>query len=155
MEELIARAAELRVAGEKWLTVAAELGRSVQTVTGWPNKHPELWKKHYARAVTEQLKDASSEAMHTLRKLMRSPHEEVQQLAAQKILQLREAREKAAQQKGKPVGSPVPEVRQLVDYLEGMTHEQFYNSFGLDPPAAVGGAAEPVDRDPPRPRLAE
>ncbi len=155
MEELIARAAELRVAGEKWQTVAAEIGRSVVTVTGWPKRHPELWKKHYARAVAEQLKDAASEAMHTLRKLMRSPQEEVQQLAAQKILQLREARERAAQQKGKPVGSPVPEVRQLVDYLEGMTHEQFYDSFGLDPPAAVGGPAEPADRDPPRPSLAE
>ena len=81
---------------------------------------------------------------------------DVQQLATQKILQLREARKKTARKNGADAaGNPIPEVRQLIGYLEGMTHEQFYDSFGIDPPALAGGPPEPVGGDPECPALAE
>ena len=156
LEALIALAAEKRVAGEKWQAVAEAVNRSVRTVQNWQKSHPEVWKKHFAKAEAHLMKDASSEAMHVLRKLMRSKREDVQQLAAQKILQLREARKKTTRKKGADaVGSLVPEVRQLIGYLEGMTHEQFYDSFGIDPPALAGGPPEPLGGDPECPALAE
>ena len=107
LEALIALAAEKRVAGEKWQAVAEAVNRSVRTVQNWPKGHPEVWKKHFAKAEAHLMKDASSEAMHVLRKLMRSKREDVQQLAAQKILQLREARKKTAREIGHlPLSGP-------------------------------------------------
>ena len=156
LEALIALAAEKRVAGEKWQAVAEAVNRSVRTVQNWPKGHPEVWKKHFAKAEAHLMKDASSEEMHVLRKLMRSKREDVQQLAAQKILQLREARKKTARKQGADAaGSPIPEVRQLIGYLEGMTHEQFYDSCGIDPPALADGPPEPLGDDPECPALAE
>ncbi len=119
IEALVALAAETRVGGAKWQGVADAVKRSVSTVQKWPKQFPDLWKKHFARAETALMKDASSEAMHTLRQLMRSKNEKVRHEAAQRILHLREARKKPARKaKDGAAGSPVPEIRQLVDYLE-------------------------------------
>jgi len=149
---LIARAVELRVSGEKWQAVADACNRSLKTVQSWPKIHAEVWVKLYAKAEARLMKDASSEAMHVLRKLMRSELPAVQQLAAQKILHLREQRKKATRKKREPAGgSPVPEVRQLVVYLEGMTYDQFYESFGID----ADRPAEPAAGDSPSPAIAE
>ena len=148
LEDLVALAAEKRVAGEKWQAVADAVKRSERTVRGWPKGHPELWKKHYAKAESLLVKDAASEALHTLRKLLRSESETVQQHAAQKLLQLRDARKKPALKGVGAGGSPIPEVRQLVDYLQGMSHDQFHETFGPDPDPPVERAAEAPLGDP-------
>ena len=156
--DFIALAAEKRVAGETWVAIARAVNRSVRTVQTWPKRFPELWKKHYAKAEATLMKEASSEAMHTLRKLMRSESEPVQQLAAQKILQLQEARAKPTRQSGHDGadGSSIPEIRQIVDYLEGLTHEQFTEQFGTPEPGMVVAAlAEIESDDPASPAVAE
>ena len=156
--DFIALAAEKRVAGETWATIARAVNRSVRVVQTWPKRFPDLWKKHYAKAEALLMKEASSEAMHTLRKLMRSVSEPVQQLAAQKILQLQESRAKPARTSGKEGadGSTIPEIRQIVDYLEGLTHEQFAEQFGpAELGVAVAETAEIAGDDPASPALAE
>ncbi len=158
LENLVTLAAEKRVAGEKWQAVADAVRRSLGTVQKWPKQYPDLWKQHYAKAEAALLKDASSEAMLTLRQLLRAESEPVRQAAAQKILQIREDRKKPARKKGDgAAGSPVPEIRQLVDYLEGLSHERYAELFdeggaGTAPP---GGPAETAFGDPPRPALPE
>ncbi len=146
LEELIALAAEMRVAGEKWQTVASAVKRGLTTVQRWPKCHPEPWKKYYAKAEALLMKDAASEALHTLRKLLRSESETVQQHAAQKLLQLRDARKKPARPSDGSGGSPIAEVRQLVDFLEALNHDQFHDYFGDPEPPA------PADEPAPAPR---
>ena len=156
--DFIALAAEKRVAGETWATIARAVNRSVRVVQTWPKRFPELWKKHYAKAEATLMKEASSEAMHTLRKLMRSESEPVQQLAAQKILQLQESRAKPGKKSGNDGadGSPIPEIRQIVDYLEGLTHEQFTEQFGAaEPGVVVAAPPEIAGDDPASPALTE
>ncbi len=154
---LLARAAEMRAEGETWPTIAAAVDRSANTVQKWPKQHAKRWKKLFARAEAALLKDASSEAVHTLRKLLRSKVPKVQQDSAQKLLLLREARTKTGRSRGdRAAGSAVPEVRQLVEYLEGLSDGQFRELFDPpDPGALAPGPPDPALGHPPRPALAE
>jgi len=157
LDGLIARAAEMRAEGATWQTVADAIGRSRRTVESWPKKHAKRWKRLFARAEAALLKDASSEAVHTLRKLLRSKLPKVQHDAAQKLLLLREARTKTGRNRGeRPGGSAVPEVRQLVEYLEGLSDGQFRELFDPpDPGALAPGPPVAAVARPSRPALAE
>ena len=153
---LIARAAEMRAEGETWQTVADAVGRSRLTVQKWPKQHAKRWTKLFARAEASLLKDASSEAVHTLRKLLRSKIPKVQQDSAQKLLVLREARTKTGRARvGRTGGSAVPEVRGLVEYLEGLSDARFRELFDPpDPGALAPGPPDPTVADPAGPALA-
>jgi hypothetical protein len=153
---LIARAAEMRAEGETWQVVADAIGRSANTVKKWPKQHAKRWNKLFARAEAALLKDASSEAVHTLRKLLRSKVAKVQHDAAQKLLLLREARSKTGRSRERSGGSAVPEVRQLVEFLEGLSDGQFRELFDPpDPDALAPGHPDAAVAHSPRPAVAE
>ena len=137
LHALIARAAEMRAEGETWPVVAAAVCRSATTVQKWPKQHAKRWKQVFARAEAALLKDASSEAVHTLRKLLRSKVPKVQQDSAQKLLLLREARTKTGRSRGGRPAGGAPEVRQLVEYLEGLSDGQFRELFDPPDPGAL------------------
>lgn len=131
LRELVGRIAASRVAGEKWQAIADSLGKAMGTVESYPRRYPAIWKAAYAKAEKAILKEARSEALHTLRKLLRSDSEAVQQQAAQKLLLVAEAKAQAKLAAAAPrSGSPIAEVRELVEFLEGMDHDRFREFFG-------------------------
>ena len=136
----LARAAEMRTGGETWQKVADELGRTLTAVKQWPGNYSDRWLPLLAMAEAELLQDLNSESLLTLRQLLRSKSDPVRQRASDAVRKL--LGDLPEGRAGRIRESPVPEIRQLVAYLETLSEGQFREYF--DPPAD----------DPPPPALA-
>ena len=90
-DELLALAAELRVAGLTWEVIAGRVRRAANTVRHWPSQYPTRWKRFRAAAEQQQLADATAESIHTLRRQLRSTDEKTSREAAAKLIQYRAA----------------------------------------------------------------
>jgi hypothetical protein len=69
---LMTVAAELRAGGASWEMVAAKVGREARTCRSWPQRYPDDWERLFGAAADRLLADAGAEALHFLRKLLRS-----------------------------------------------------------------------------------
>lgn len=85
-DALIARAAELRVAGQSWDAAAAAVGRKPATVRQWATMYALRWHRAVRAAERERLTEATAEAVHTLRKQLRSGDDKAERDAAQKLI---------------------------------------------------------------------
>ena len=79
---LMAVAAQRRAAGHSWDTIGAEVQRAERTCRSWPQRYPEAWQRLYLEAEEHVLTEASVEAMHYLRKLLRTDNPWLQQNTA-------------------------------------------------------------------------
>lgn len=86
---LLRRAAELRVGGSGWEAVAKAVGRSVETVRGWPRLHPQRWRQALAEAEQQLLTETTAESILTLRRQLRSDDEKTCRDAADKLLRFK------------------------------------------------------------------
>src|SRR5262245_16969790 len=88
-ETLVATAAALRAAGEAWDNIAKEIGRSSARIRHWPREYPDDWNRAFRHAENQILRQAANEAVHTLRRLMRSDDEKIARGAANDLLNYR------------------------------------------------------------------
>jgi hypothetical protein len=90
---LMAVAAELRAAGSPWEAVAQKVLRSPRTCRSWSERYPHDWQRLYCAAEDKLLAEAAAEAMHFLRRLLRSKDEWILQNTAKFLVsERREAR---------------------------------------------------------------
>ena len=123
----LARAAEMRTGGETWQKVADELGRTLTAVKQWPGNYADRWVPLLAGAEADLLQELNSESMLTMRQLLRSKCEPVRQKAADALQKL--LADLPGVHAGRVSESPVPEIRQLVAYLETLSEGQFRELF--------------------------
>jgi hypothetical protein len=90
-DDLLALAAELRVAGVSWEEIARRVRRAVSSVRQWPSHYAARWHRFRMAAEQQQLADATVESIHTLRRLLRSKDEKTCREAAAKLIQYRAA----------------------------------------------------------------
>lgn len=83
---VLARAAELRVTGQKWEAVAAALAVPVPTVKSLRQRHPNLWRRLYTAEFAEVYGEAEAKALQTARGLLDSPDARLRLRAAATIL---------------------------------------------------------------------
>jgi len=89
LKDLLAQAALLRAGGASWKTVAAAVGRDVDTVRHWPERYPNEWTR-FRRAAEDQLSaDAFGESITSLRHLMRSENEKSRLAASVAVVKMR------------------------------------------------------------------
>jgi hypothetical protein len=137
--KLLAQAAELRVAGAEWKTVAREVNRAVRTVYYWPRKYPERWARALQQAERLMTAQSDSESVNTLRRLLLSSEEKVRWRAARALIARRLDRDKlelAAPPPDQHVLSP--EAALLAAQLEEHSDEEHAATFAdLFPSAAA------------------
>ena len=68
---LMKLAAELRVGGGSWETVAAKVQRSARTCQRWPDRYPQEWDRLFRLAETKSRLEVRNEALLFLRKFCR------------------------------------------------------------------------------------
>jgi hypothetical protein len=78
----MAVAAELRAGGASWEAVADKVGREARTCRSWPHRYPDAWEQLFRAAEDRLLGDAGGEALHFLRKLLRSDNPTLSQNTA-------------------------------------------------------------------------
>lgn len=118
----LARAANLRAAGCSWESVAAKLGRAVETVLKWPDD--ERWPAAFADAEKRLAVEVGAEAVLVLRNLLRAEDEKVRRDAARFLLELR-FRLIAPPDPADELPSPrSADARRLVAFLEGHSDDE-------------------------------
>ena len=141
----ILQAAELRAGGASWETVAAQVGRSADTVRHWPNAYPDVWKQALHDAEQRLVSDAGAEAVLTLRRLLRSDDEKVRRDAARFLVNLRVERDKLERRPGKGGRTPAgTDAQRLAEFVEGLDDAQVHailDELAGEPGTAAGGAA--------------
>jgi transcriptional regulator with XRE-family HTH domain len=125
---VLRKAADLRAAGNAWEAVADAVGLSPGAVRRWPQKYPAPWRAALEEATRRTLAEATAEAVTMLRRQLRSPNEKAVREAAQQLVQIRVALDKARPPKGKTPSAasadPPAYAQRLVNYVRGLTHEQ-------------------------------
>jgi hypothetical protein len=122
-EAVLARAAELRAAGNGWEVVAQTLRRSLPVVRRWPDLFPDRWQAATRLAERRLLSDASAESVLVLRQLLRSNDDKVRRDAARLLVSLRLEQAKLDQKAEPEAAAPTPD-RLFAEFLEAHTDEQ-------------------------------
>jgi hypothetical protein len=144
--DLFARAAELRVAGRTWKTVAAEVRRTEQTVRKWPRKYPDRWLAALLQAERFMTAQADNESIHTLRGLLVSKDEKVRWHAANALIARRVARDKMELKSRQETDQPLSnEAYHLLVLMDRHTNEELKEIIGsIRPlPVSASGGGEP------------
>ena len=113
---------------------------SVASVKQWPLRCADRWLPLLAAAEGELLQDLKSESILTLRQLLRSKLDPVRHKASETVQKI--FGDLPGGLAGRVSPSPVPEVRQLVAYLESLSEGQFRELFEIPddpPPPALAG----------------
>jgi hypothetical protein len=140
--KLLALAAELRVAGADWKTVAREVHRAVRTVYYWPRKYPDRWARAVQTAERLMTAQSDSESVNTLRRLLMSSDERVRWRAATLLIARRTERDKLEQAAPTPSRPELsPEAALLAARLEEHPDEPLSAVFADLRPSAAGPAA--------------
>jgi hypothetical protein len=145
---LLARAADLRAAGAAWDAVARALNRAAATVRKWPELYRTRWRAALHAADERLVAETTAEAVHVLRRLLRSADEKIQRDAAKLLVDLRAGRPAAA---APTSPEPASDAARFVALLESQTHDHLLKLdaalHGPQPPARgpdddlpVGGA---------------
>lgn len=120
----VERAAELRVSGLSWQQVAQKMRRKVNTVRQWTSRYPEHWKQLIERARQVLADEGADEAVSVLRTQLRGQEDKVSQVAARELINNKRSLDVSSP-------PPVPSVlHRFVDYLEGLSDEQFASLLG-------------------------
>ncbi|MFO0796992.1 MAG: hypothetical protein U0804_05905 [Gemmataceae bacterium] len=118
IDATLARAAQLRAAGCSWESVAAQLGKTVETVLKWPETYADRWPPLLADAEKRVAVEAGAEATLVLRQLLRAEDEKVRRDAARFLLELR-FKLVAPPDPSDPLPAPrSADARRLVAFLE-------------------------------------
>jgi hypothetical protein len=125
-DDLLNHAAELRAGGLSWEAVAAQVGRSAETVRKWPAAYPDRWQALLHAAERRLARDAGAESVLILRQLLRSDDEKIRRDAARLLINLRLQLARldhtsAAQAAARPTSGAV---RLLAHLLETHSDEQ-------------------------------
>ena len=145
---VFARAAELRVGGATWKTVAREVRRAERTVRRWPRYYPDRWFAALLQAERLMTAQADNESLHTLRCLLTSEDEKIRWHAAKSLIVRRVERDKielrARQESDQPLSN---EAFQLLCFLDRQSNEELQDAISsvrsLPAPASRGGAPTP------------
>jgi hypothetical protein len=123
-QELLARAAELRVAGAMWTTIAREVNRAVRTVYYWPRKYPDQWFAALLQAERFLTANADCVSVQTLRGLLTSGSENLRWHAARTLIARRIDRDRLERQTPAP-SQPAPSPQaELIAFLDGHSDEE-------------------------------
>jgi hypothetical protein len=122
-ESVLARAAELRAAGNGWEAVAEVLRRSPGTVRRWPELYTDRWQAAVRLAERRLLADAGAESILVLRQLLRSRDDKVRRDAAKFLIFLRLEQAKLDLKAEPAPAEPTPD-RLFAEFLEAHTDEQ-------------------------------
>ena len=79
-------AATLRAYGQTWEQVSTAIGRTVDAMKKWPQRHRAEWEAIYSEASQRVWDEAEAEARDVQRKLLRSEDERVRQSAAHSLM---------------------------------------------------------------------
>lgn len=152
-EELLEKAAELRASGASWEAVAAAVGRAAETVKRWPRLYQKKWEHLLSKAEKQQLREATAESLHTLRRQLRLPDDKASRDAAQKVMQFRLAVAKSVNTKSAGKKPTTTRFSRICAYLESLDDEQLSHLLEdlLRPGehAAAAGPLEPGAKGPP------
>jgi Homeodomain-like domain len=120
----IERAAQLRATGMGYLEIARELGRPVNTVRNWSYTYRDHWNQLMATHQQGVTTDAYSEALASLRVLLRSDDERIRRDAAKAIL------DTTGPIQPVPDQPPITDLHRFADYLEGLSDEDLLALLG-------------------------
>lgn len=141
---LIRTAAELRAAGTPWDAIGPQVGRSPATVRQWPRLYPKRWAAAYREGARQLRADAAAEAVHTLRRQLRSADDKASRDAADKLLKHADPpahRKRPAQPKPSAASSRAVRVAEYVEGLTDAQVEDLIRELSDQPPPAAGGPA--------------
>jgi hypothetical protein len=132
LEVLMEQAAVMRAAGSSWKSIAAALGRDVDTVQHWPQRYPEQWSRYYRAARSDLLGEAYGESITTLRMLMRSEDERSKLGASTVVAKLQHDQDRLEVMQSRtttrPGGGKQQELstdgQRIAGILDGMSFEQ-------------------------------
>jgi hypothetical protein len=116
---LLTTATELRAAGASWAAVAADVGRSPDTVRRWPALYPDVWRRLLQESERQLLAEVAAESVTTLRQMLRSKDEKSRRDAAHILLN---RRDKSEVDTGPSAASG--KWSAIVAYLERLSDEQ-------------------------------
>ena len=119
---LLSTAAELRAGGTSWETIAKQLHRHERTCRRWPLQFAADWQRFYRAAEERLLCEASAEALHILRTLLRAKDAWLCQNTAKYLLTQR-------LEAGQRTGEAQPDVAEdewtrIADYLRSLTEPE-------------------------------
>jgi len=164
LEVLMEQAAVMRAAGSSWKSIAAALGRDIDTVQHWPQRYPEQWWRYYRAARRDLLGEAYGESITTLRVLMRSEDERSRLSASTVVAKLQHDQDRLdvlqeSRSTARPVAAKQQELstdgQRIAAALDGMSMEQMQEiAVRVGQAIAVANAgkalkpAEPTDGEP-------
>jgi len=119
---LLSTAAELRAGGTSWETIAKQLHRHERTCRRWPVQFAADWQRYYRAAEERLLCEASAEALHILRTLLRAKDAWLCQNTAKYLLSQRLV---AGQRAGEAKPDQLEDDwTRLADYLRTLTETE-------------------------------
>jgi hypothetical protein len=121
---LVARAAELRAAGQSWEQVARAVQRGVDTVKKWPSRYADYWNQLLAEARRISIESAGDEARAALRVHLRSDKDASSRDAAKQLIH-----HQATLTKTDP-STPLTDLQRFFDYLEELTDDDLNTLLG-------------------------
>jgi len=117
-DETLRTAAEARAGGQSWDRAAAIVGYAASAVRLWPIRYAARWAAVLREAELRLVSEASAEAIHTLRKQLRSEDDKAAREAAKMLLALRQIGEKLRAEKPGDAPPLSSEARDALEYLE-------------------------------------
>lgn len=114
----MAQAADLRAVGLKWETVAAKLGRRLETVRRWPERYPATWQRLYRAAVRQHIGEAGTQSRTVLQSLVWHSKDDRVRASVGKYLSSLEERADVREQQCEAATGLTPEVEQEVRKME-------------------------------------
>jgi hypothetical protein len=121
---LVARAAELRAAGQSWEQVARAVQRGLDTVKKWPSRYADYWNQLLAEARRISIESAGDEARAALRVHLRSDKDASSRDAAKQLIH-----HQATLTKTDP-SNPLTDLQRFFDYLEELTDDDLNTLLG-------------------------
>jgi hypothetical protein len=141
------QAAELKVGGASWDTIARQLNRSAETVRKWPVEYADRWAAALHKAERHLAGEIESDGILVLRKLLFSDDEKVRSIAARALINLRLDLEKLDQKAPAPAPPPPPlspVSRRFLTLVDGLSHDDL-KAIATNLARVLCGIADPED----------
>jgi hypothetical protein len=123
-DRLLLEAAELRAAGSSWETIAAAVGRAVNTVRQWQGNYRARWTAALRAAEARIATEAAAESVLALRAQLRSEDIAVSRDAARQLIRYRVALDKIETPDPAEPAAARSDAARVVAHLEALTDDQ-------------------------------
>ena len=121
---LMKNVAELRAAGFSWDSIGPQMGRSARTCRRWPTLYPDDWDRLFELAERRIIEELGSEGRRTLKRMLRSKNEKLQQDTGKFLSRLRFDSKAAHERKADQTGGRESKYAPYIAFLETLDDDQ-------------------------------